>query len=342
MSTANIVPETFELEGDDAMEMLRSTSGWGLVRDSYTRLRMADGFSHGRATAFQVVLALLPGAIVLVAIASLIDWQPLSRAIFDSIEALAPGPAGEVFRDAFEQGRDAGDESNWAAIIAGGIALLIAGTTVFGQVERTANRIYGIERDRPTVAKYTHAFLMMLTAGVLIAMFFFALGVGGSWEVGDGFWHDLWQVVRWPIGALLLTAAYTLIMQRSPRRHQPDFSWLFVGALIGVALAMTVSLLLHLYLDRSGSLGDTYGPLAGFVGLMLWAYGSCLALYLGIAFAAQLEALRASRPDPVSQAKLDLGEPDAAPLSYAGALTFSAQQHAEDLEEDNDERVGQR
>jgi len=341
MSTANIVPETYELEGDDAMDTLRSTGSWRLVRDSYTRLRMADGFSHGRATAFQVVLALLPGAVVLVALASLLDWQPLSKAIFDSIQSFAPGPAGEVFRDAFDQGREAGSTSDWAAIVAGSIALLVAGTTVFGQIERTCNRVYGIERDRPTVAKYSHAFGMMLTAGTLTAMFFIALGVGGSWELGDGFWHDVWQIARWPIGALLLTAAYTIVLQRSPRRRQPDFSWLFVGALVGVALAMVVSLLLHFYLGRSGSFGDTYGPIAGFLGVMLWAYGSVLGLYLGVAFAAQLEAVRASRPDPVSQAKLELGEPDAAVLSYAGALTFSARQHDEDVEEGIDQGIEQ-
>ena len=63
MSTATSVPETFELEGDDALRTLRRT-GWArLVKDSFQRFRAADGFSHARALAFQVTLTLLPAVI---------------------------------------------------------------------------------------------------------------------------------------------------------------------------------------------------------------------------------------------------------------------------------------
>ena len=46
MSTATRVPETHELEGDDALNALRRT-GWGrLAKDSFQRFRTADGFSQ--------------------------------------------------------------------------------------------------------------------------------------------------------------------------------------------------------------------------------------------------------------------------------------------------------
>src|SRR5207244_2778759 len=45
MSTATSVPETFELEGDDALRTLRRTGLLRLLRDSYLRFRYADGFS---------------------------------------------------------------------------------------------------------------------------------------------------------------------------------------------------------------------------------------------------------------------------------------------------------
>ncbi len=52
-----------------------------------------------------------------------------------------------------------------------------------GQIERGANRIYGVERDRPALAKYTRATLLALTAGIatLAAL---TLVVAGS-EIGD-------------------------------------------------------------------------------------------------------------------------------------------------------------
>jgi uncharacterized BrkB/YihY/UPF0761 family membrane protein len=56
--------------------------------------------------------------------------------------------------------------------------------------------------------------------------------------------------------------------------------------------------LLSLYLTASRSFGQTYGPLAGLIGILLWAFLTSLAVLLGLAFAAQLEAVRAGVPNP--------------------------------------------
>ena len=58
--------------------------------------------------------------------------------------------------------------------------------------------------------------------------------------------------------------------------------------------------LLALYVVKSGSFGTTYGPLTGIFALLLWANLSSVALFLGVAFAAQLEAVRAGLPEPAS------------------------------------------
>ena len=51
---------------------------------------------------------------------------------------------------------------------------------------------------------------------------------------------------------------------------------------------------------KGASFGTTYGPLTGIFALLLWANLSSVALFLGIAFAAQLEAVRAGVPAPSS------------------------------------------
>jgi uncharacterized BrkB/YihY/UPF0761 family membrane protein len=40
------------------------------------------------------------------------------------------------------------------------------------------------------------------------------------------------------------------------------------------------------------------GLLAGTIGLLLWTFATSVALLLGLALAAQLEAVRAGTPDP--------------------------------------------
>jgi len=84
-----------------------------------------------------------------------------------------------------------------------------------------------------------------------------------------------------------------------------------VGGWVLVTLAL--SALFH----WSSSFGDTYGPLAGLVGLMLWALLSAIAILFGAAVAAQLEAVRAGAREPQDEEKVAESEPDAedAPLA---------------------------
>ena len=52
MSTAQLVPETWELTGDDVWATLRRVGRGQLLKDAFMRMRVADGFSHARSLAF--------------------------------------------------------------------------------------------------------------------------------------------------------------------------------------------------------------------------------------------------------------------------------------------------
>ena len=305
MSTAAAVPETRELdlEGDEAFETLRHVGIGSLLRNSFLRFRFADGFSHSRALAFQFILTLLPGLIAVVGFAGMLGQETFNEVLTGTIEGVAPGPAGDLLTQAFEQGSDAG--SGAKAFAFGLIAALIAAAGAMGQVERGSNRIYGVERDRPSVRKYVVASVLALTAGVATVAAF-VLVVFGS-EIGDALgsakgWSDIaettWSIARWPIGAALVAGAVAVLFKVSPNRHQPDASWLAFGSAISVVLWFAFTGMLALYVGESREFGETYGPLAGFIGLLLWSFVSALALFLGLAVAAQLEAERAGQPDP--------------------------------------------
>ncbi len=313
MSTASVVPETWELTGDDARRTLHDASLPAVLTGSAERFRWADGFSHSRALAFQLVLSFIPGVIVLVGVAVLTHSSGLSRTITGTIQSLVPGPAGDVFRQAADQGSGAASDGdgNIAALVTGAIALVVSGTTGFGQLERGANRIYGVEKDRPTTRKYGLAALLAVSVGLLLMVAFVLLAAGRA--VGDHLNSNVvrttWAIARWPVGAATVAVAYAVLFKVSPKRRQPAFSWLVVGALVGVLLNVVSSVALAAYLNLSGSFGATYGPLAGFLGLMLWAYLVSAGLYFGIAFAAQLEAVRAGRSTPQSATKVAASEP---------------------------------
>jgi YihY family inner membrane protein len=197
---------------------------------------------------------------------------------------------------------------------------IVTGTTLMGQVERALNRLYGIEKDRPSVQKYGRALLLALTVGVLSIAAFTALAFGRA--VGEGLDDnaaaDVWAVVRWPLALVLMMAAMALLFRWSPRRHQPAWSWLAFGATVSVLLWALVTLGLGLFFHVSTSFGDTYGPLAGIVALLMWALLSSVAVLYGAAVAAQLEAVRAGTPEPQDAEKIEHSEPDSA-VTMAGS-----------------------
>ena len=323
MSTARRVPETVGSPGIGPLAVVASMSPKQLFVDSIARLRFADGFSHARAMAFQVVLTLVPASIAFVALAQVLDWESVSQSVLHITELVSPGAASEVFREAFEQGL--GETSSAvAALIGGTVAAAIAGTTAYGQVERTANRIYGVEVDRSSRRKYTLAATMFAVTAVIVLLGLLGVGVLEDWRgANTGGWDTFSRVIIWPVAAAIVLAAFVVIFSVCPRRRQPGARWVAVGAAVTMVGFAVVSVALGAYLDASGSFGDTYGPLAGQIGALLWAYGIAIAVFLGVAVSAQIEAVRGGAADPRDAGKVELGEPDTALVPYGAALVFS-------------------
>ncbi len=106
MSTAALVPETWELTGDDARRTLRKCGVRPLLKDAFLRLRVADGFSHARSLAFAISLVLLQGTIALVGLASLLGDRDIGTGIVRTFKTAMPGPAGRLLTDAVVQAHD--------------------------------------------------------------------------------------------------------------------------------------------------------------------------------------------------------------------------------------------
>lgn len=298
MSTATRVPETHELTGDDARKTLATTGRAALLRDSFVRLRASDGFSHARSLAFTTSLVLVQGAIVLVALAAALGDSRLSSGIVEAIDSAAPGPASDVLRNAVEQANRVGNDNRYLPIALGLIGLLVTATTTLGQFERALNRLYGIERDRPTVEKYGRAFVLAVSAGAIIATAFALLAFGRG--LMD---NTVASVLRWPVAIVLTAAGLGALFRWAPNRRQPAWSWLAFGSGVAVVLWTVATLLLALSFRLSSNFGDTYGPLAGIVALQIWTLLAAISIVYGGAVAAQLEAVRAGVAKPRDERK---------------------------------------
>jgi YihY family inner membrane protein len=300
MATASAVPETYHLEGDDATDTLQSVGWSSLLKDSFTRFRTADGLSQARAFGHACVLVALPALITIIGLASSFEWTTFREVLQHTLKELAPGPTARLLQSAFRQGAQGG-HGVWISAL---IATLVGGAFLMAQVERGFNRIYGMERDRAVWSKLGLGLVMMLTAGLLLGLGFVVLAAGGpviealsrSLSFSEAIGAIL-SVVRWPLGLVFAFVGLTILYKVSPNRTQPGAGWLQTATVMAAVLWFAMTALLALYYS-TGQQIETYGSLLGVIALLSWAYATGLAAYFGMAFAAQLEALRAGVPGP--------------------------------------------
>lgn len=287
---APAVPKTRDLDSGDAWEVLRQVSYWPLLRRSLERFREADGYSYARPIGFQVVLAVLPALIFIVAVGVWAGSESVTAAIESVVTSLAPGSTSGFFQKAVEQGEQNARGNNLAMVL-GGVTALVSGAVGMSQVQQWAIRLYGKDEDRSFVERYAISLGLSLSVGVLLAGAVVAIAFGSTiTDAVQG--ESVWVWLRWPLGAAALAAAITGLYSVAPDRDQPGVSWLIVGGLTATVLWLLLTGGLALYLNLSSTFGDSYGPLAGLIGPMIWAQLTGLATLLGLAFAAQLEAER--------------------------------------------------
>jgi YihY family inner membrane protein len=347
MSSARLVPETRllgegELSADHAWRALRRYGSWSLLRDAFLRFRSGDGFSHARALGLQLCLAAVPLLIALNGLASKLgDPHRGGRVVADTVLALTPGASESLVRQLLTdpgRTRDLGQ----LALTLGLLTAVVALTTAAGQIERGANRIYGVDQDRPAPQKYLRALFLTVVAGLPALVSFLLLVAGGAIGASMQRWYHwsaatttTWNLLRWPVSLGLIVVTVSLLFRYAPRRRQPGLSWLMVGAGLATALWWLVSMLLAVYAAESSDFGATYGPLTGVMALLLWANLTGIALFLGAAFTAQLEARRArgSGPDlPSSSSRLRSGPtPHGPPASSPSTVARLSEAELEPL-----------
>lgn len=310
MTTARTVPVTTELDGDeldaeDAWHLARRHGLWTVAVGSFVRFRYGDGFTHSRALALQACLALVPFLLALTGLAADLDESRIAQVVASTADGVSPGHgSGDALASALGGG-DSSEDAGELALTGGLVLSLLSMIAAMGQVERGANRIYGIRRDRPALHKYGRAAVLTALLALPVGLGFLLLVGGHAFAdaMVDAYgWSDrdrlVWNLVRWPAGAALAVLAIAVLLDHAPRRRQPALSWLALGGAVAVGLSLLATGALAAYVGLSGSFGSTYGPLAGIVALLLWALLASVSFFFGVAVCAQLEALRAGEPEP--------------------------------------------
>lgn len=193
------------------------------------------------------------------------------------------------------------------------------------------------EVEKRSIVRYNLLCLAFTLSGLAAVLLTSALVVGVPVVLAVfGLKEDwiLFDRLRWPVLFVGYIAALTLIYRFGPCRQKARWRWLTPGAILAATLSVAVSFLFSWYLTTFVRT-DSYGPLAAFMGFLLWMWISVQIILMGAEFNAEIEHQTAV--DTTTGPPLPLGERGAQVADNVGArrgspaaLTFTLQ-HAEAL-----------
>jgi membrane protein len=208
----------------------------------------------------------------------------------------------------------------------GGIKTLFYGLNVaYHEVERRSLIRYNLLCLAFTLSALAAVLVVsFMVVGVPVVLSLF--GLGKDWVLFD------W--LRWPVLFVGYAGALTLIYRFGPCRQKARWRWLTPGALFAATASVAVSFVFSWYLTTFVRT-DSYGPLAAFMGFLLWMWISVQIILMGAELNAEIE--RQTAIDTTTGAARPIGERGAQVADNVGArrgspaaLTFTLR-HAEAL-----------
>ena len=276
-----------------------------LVRALQDGFRQHDLLTYSSAISFQILTAIIPFLLFVLALAGLLHLNSVWRDHLEpQIRAHVSAAVFAVISDAINK-VFIGGRLMWATV-GGGVALWQVSGAVRAVMGALA-RIYGAPTQRPFLRRYSISFVLSIEVGacfilaalcVLLAPFVSVAHAGAGWNVFA-------FLVRWTLTVALLLLAVGVLVRHAPGTSQ-TLPWVSLGATIVIVSWVIVSLVFYVYLTELASYESVFGSLAAVIVAMAYLYISTTAFLFG----AQVDAIIRAQ----STGALSGIEPDSRPI----------------------------
>jgi membrane protein len=277
-----------------------------VARHVYRDVREKNLPSHAQLIAYNLLFSIAPLLIFVTAFCGFVVQQVNDNAanpvepVLDWLRGSVPRATVEFLEQPLTQ---ALNTSPGFLISIGGILALWSAKGAIGAITNGLNAAYGVKDSRSWLVRTATA--MGLTIALALAVivssgvFFLGTGVGQTAADAIGLGTAFATVstwLRWPLIAVLVVAAITLLHQYAPDVSAP-FRWYLPGATLTLVLTVIASLALGIYFQLSTGF-EAYGVFGGVLAFIFFLYVLGLVILIGGVFnAAVQEELPGARRD---------------------------------------------
>jgi membrane protein len=296
-------------QAESLQERLREI--WRIVYESVAAWLAHNSSSMGAALAFYTLFSVAPILIIALAVAGYFFGTHVAETeLLAQLHDLTGSAGADALRGLLESAQFS-DKKGMAAA-AGVITLIIGATSVFGELQRALDVVWG-SPGRPeaesawwdVLRRRLLSFGMVLGVGFLLLVSLIAsaiLAALGAWleERLTGIQIVL-PVLDLAVSFGMSVLLFAMIYKYVPRE---TIAWrdVWVGAAVTAFLFAVGKSLIGLYLGRS-SFSGAYGAAGSLIVLLLWIYYSAQIFLLGAEFTRAFAYGRGSRAPPPAGAR---------------------------------------
>jgi membrane protein len=254
-----------------------------------------DVFGLAAEIAYRAALTILPFLLVVAGlpwvVQSVFSVPDVAQRISDEAGRHLSNNAASMIRTLVEE---VDKSPGWTAVTIGLVGSLAGGISSMSALRKALNRIYGFKENQTFLKRKALELGLTLSAGslALAAMLCILLGPHLLDQLGAP--ADLVSIG----GAVtLILIAVSLIYWLLPAHESADentFRWITPGAVLFGTVWIGFSLVFSAYLSSFGTVNQVYGSVGVMIVLLVWLYGSNLALLAG----AEINASIGRQVDP--------------------------------------------
>jgi membrane protein len=278
----------------DAPTDLSKQTWFGTLKRTLREFKEDDLTLLAAALTYYGILSLFPALLVLLALLGLAGQSTIDT-LLKNIDAIAPSATQDVIGNAVKN-LQASNKAAGVAFIAGLAGALWSASGYIGGFMKAANVIYEVEEGRkfwklkPLQIAVT-VLIVLLISVIVIAIVVsgpIAERVGSIVGAGDTA-VTVFNIVKWPVIALIVSQIFAFLYWVSPNVKQPGYRWISPGGLVAVVLWIAASGAFAFYVANFGSYSKTYGSMAAVIIFLVWLWITNLVMLLGAEFNAEVE-----------------------------------------------------